>query len=315
MKESFSARGLAATDAYGNAPSKLQRLQRVAVAVDIHDSLDSALHFAWHIAQKVGATLEVVYVMDDIFGGYTPFTNALIPAFKDSIQIELEGFIRKNLSVLDVHFDSNMLDTPSSQDRPALLPKVIYGFPDIALEVYSKELDLLIVGTSGQGAIGKKLFGSISAELSKRAHCPVLLVPPDAAFRGLQNVLYASNFDSLSTLRIQQAIAFAQHFNGQLHFVHVGQSIEKEAPLERFLFESHYREAHPTQPFLFTKMLSDDVTGALYEYAFYHQIELLVFVTHQRSFWDNILHRSVTGKAALTSELPILVIHGDGDTL
>lgn len=311
MEERFSDAGSASTHGTGNDPGKLHRLQRVAVAVDIHDDMDSALQFAWHVAQKAGATLEVVYAMDDIFSGYTPFTSALIPAFKDSIQIELDAFIRKSMAALAIGFDSNVLDGPHT--KPLLVSKVIYGFPDIALEAYSKELDLLIVGTSGRGAIGKKLFGSISSEVSKHAHCPVLLVPPDAAFRGLQNVLYASNFDSLGTLRIQQAVSFTRHFDSQLHFVHVSQSNEKEASLERILFESHYRDAHPTQPFLFTKMLSDDITGALYEYAFYHQIELLVFVTHQRSFWDNILHRSITGKAALTSELPILVIHGDGD--
>ncbi len=292
----------------------LHRLQRIAVAVDIRADLDSALHFAWHIAQKTGAKLEVVYAMDDIFGGYTPRTSE-VTALQDAVQIELNHFVRKAMSTIGVAFEPPAPDALPSEKTSALTSKVVYGFPDIALETYSKEVELLVLGTTGQGALAKKLFGSISAAVSKRAHCPVLLVPPDAVFRGLQNVLYASNFESLSPLRIQQTISFARHFEGQLHFVHVGQSVEKDAEVERKLFESSYREAHPKQPFLFTRMLSDDVTGALYEYAFYHQIELLVFVTHQRGFWENILHRSVTGKAALSSELPMLVIHSDGETL
>jgi nucleotide-binding universal stress UspA family protein len=51
----------------------------------------------------------------------------------------------------------------------------------------------------------------------------------------------------------------------------------------------------------------------LYEYAFYHRIDLIVFVTHHRKFWENILHKSVTNSALLTSDLPILVIHSDDD--
>jgi nucleotide-binding universal stress UspA family protein len=62
-------------------------------------------------------------------------------------------------------------------------------------------------------------------------------------------------------------------------------------------------------------MVSDDIVGALYEYAFYHQIDLMVFVTHHRSFWDNILHKSVTNEVLASSDIPILVIHSDDDML
>jgi hypothetical protein len=61
--------------------------------------------------------------------------------------------------------------------------------------------------------------------------------------------------------------------------------------------------------------VSDDIVGALYEYAFYHRIDLLIFVTHQRAFWDNLLHKSVVNEAIASSDLPILVMHSDDDML
>jgi nucleotide-binding universal stress UspA family protein len=62
-------------------------------------------------------------------------------------------------------------------------------------------------------------------------------------------------------------------------------------------------------------MVSENVVEALYEYAFYHRIDLLVFVTHHRSFWDNILHKSITNEVLASSDLPLLVIHSDDDML
>jgi Universal stress protein UspA and related nucleotide-binding proteins len=59
--------------------------------------------------------------------------------------------------------------------------------------------------------------------------------------------------------------------------------------------------------------VSDDVVGALYEYSFYHRIQLLVFVTHHRNIWDNLLHKSVTQEVLMSSDLPVLVMHSDGD--
>ncbi len=298
--------------------SKLHRLHKIAVAVDISAGSDSALRFAWHIAQQVGADLEVVYAMDSIFEGHTPSASGFLSSYQHTMQLELDAFVRETMAKLGVQYEPPKPGAPGQpqpQASPSLRSKVVYGFPDTALEECSNHVDLLVLGTTGRGIVGQKLFGSVSTEVSQRAHCPVLLVPPDAEFGGLKNMLYASNFDSLSTLRIQQAVSFARHFEAQVHFVHVGPGGEKGAELERKLFESSYRESHPDQPFVFSKMVSHDVTGAIYEYAFYHHIELLVFVTHQRSFWEGILHHSVTHEATVSTDLPMLVIHSDDDML
>ena len=299
--------------------SKLHRLRSIAVAVDISAGSDSALRFAWHIAQKVGASLEVVYAMDSIFVGHTPSASGFLSGYQHTMQVELDTFIQDTMSRIGVHYQPPTPGAPG-QPQPKTLPdihsKVIYGFPDAALEECSLQVDLLVLGTTGRGNLGKKLFGSVSMEVSQRAHCPVLLVPPDAEFRGLQQVLYASHFDSLSTLRIQQAVSFARHFDGQLHFVHVGRGSEKGLSVERKLFEASYRESHSEQPFLFSNLVGDNVMGALYDYSLFHRIELLVFVTHQRSAWENILHRSITREAAVSTDyLPVLIIHSDDDML
>ncbi len=298
--------------------SKLHRLTSIAVAVDISAGSDSALRFAWQIAQKTRAMVEVVYVMDSIFEGQAPSGSGFLSGYKHTMQVELDVFIRDTMARIGVKYEPPIAGAPgipTAQNAPAIRSKVIYGFADAALEECSRNADLLVLGTTGRGAIGKKLFGSVSTEVSKRSHCPVLLVPPYAEFQGLKQVLYASNYDSLNTLRIQQAISFTDHFDGQVHFVHVGPGAEKSAAIQHESFESSYRKSHPVQPFIFAKMVSDDVLGSLYEYAFYHHIEMMVFVTHQRNAWENIMHHSITREAAASTDLPILIIHSDDDML
>jgi nucleotide-binding universal stress UspA family protein len=114
-------------------------------------------------------------------------------------------------------------------------------------------------------------------------------------------------------LSVQQAVSFARRFDGQIHFVHAGPGGEEGLERQRKIFEAEYGSVNPDRPFIFNKMVSEDITGALYEYAFYHRTDLLVFVTHHRKFWENILHKSVTNSALLTSDLPVLVIHSDDD--
>lgn len=293
---------------------KLHRLQRIGVAIDAHAGIESALHFAWHIAQQTGASIEVVHVEDELFGGYMPFAPDLPPAFQDSVQLTLDIFVREALDMLGVRFDLHRAGEGSeAAGVPAVSTRVLTGAPAGTLAAYAESVDLLVLNTTDRSILEQKLFGAVSVSVAKHAHAPVLLIPPDAVFRGFKNVLYASNSESLIPSGIFDTIAFARQFDSQLHFVHVGSEHEKEAVRERALFETIYTEAQLEQPFIFSKMLSGNVTKALYEYAFYHRIELLVFMTHQRSFWENLLHHSVTGQAAVNSEVPLLIIHSDSD--
>ena len=296
--------------------SKLFRLRRIGVPVDISPVSANALRFGWHIADYLGAQLEVVYAMDSIFEGSKPSASGFLSGYQATMKTELDAFIAESLGELGVSYipPEKYAGVPMDtlRTRP-VVSRVIYGAPDVALESYSREVDLIIMGTTGSGNLGKRFFGSVSAEVSKSAHCPVLFIPREAEFRGFTNLLYASDFDSLNSLSVQQAVSFARRFDGQIHFVHVGAGGEEGLERQRKVFEAEYGASTADRPFIFNKMVSEDITGALYEYAFYHRIDLMVFVTHHRKFWENILHKSVTNSALLTSDLPVLVIHSDGD--
>jgi nucleotide-binding universal stress UspA family protein len=301
--------------------SKLFRLRTISVPVDMSPVAANSLRFSWKIAKTLGINLEVVFAMDSIFEGGVPSASGFLSGYQTTMKTELDVFIGESLKELGVDYQVPLKyppladDTTVSKGWPDIRSKVIYGAPDLALSNYSKEADLIVMGTTGHGNIGKKFFGSVSIEVSKNSHCPVIFVPKEAEFRGFQHIVYASDFDSLKTLSIRQAVSFAKRFDGQIHFVHVGPGGEKGLESQRKIFEADYGESTLEHPFIFSKMVSEDIAGALYEYSFYHHIDLLVFVTHQRTFWENILHKSITNVALLSSDLPVLVIHADDDIL
>lgn len=300
--------------------SKLFHLRSLSVAVDMSEVSSNALAFAWNIAKRMDSNLEIVYAMDSIFEGTVPSASGFLSSYTQTMHSELDSFIRETMRPLDVSYDppSRYGEGPGEPEKvkaeqPHITSKVIYGAPDVALIEYSRKTDLLVMGATGRGGIGKKLFGSVSIEVSRSAHCPVLFVSKEAEFRGFEQVLYASDFDSLNPLSVQQTISFAKRFDAQIHFVHVGPGGEKDLETQRERFEESFAESGYSKPFIFSKMVSDNIVGALYEYAFYHRIDLLVFVTHHRAFWDNILHKSVTNEVLASSDIPILVIHSDDD--
>ena len=300
--------------------SKLFQLRCISVPVDLSEVSANALVFAWKIAEKMHSKLEIVYAMDSIFEGSEPSPSGFLSSYTKTMQTELDAFIRETMKTIGVDYEPPV-QLPGAPGefaapenvQPHIASKVIHGAPDIAISAYSRQTDLLVMGTTGRGGLGKKIFGSVSLEVSKIAHCPVLFVPRASEFRGFENVVYASDFESLNALSVQQAVSFTARFDGQIHFVHVGPGGEKNLETQIQHFESIFSAAGSGKPFLFRKMVSSDIVPALSEYSFYHRIDLLVFTTHQRDFWDNILHKSVTDEVLMNTERPILVIHSDDD--
>ncbi|MDX2135108.1 MAG: universal stress protein [Saprospiraceae bacterium] len=297
--------------------SKLFKLRRMVVPVDMSQASENALIYACKLAHLFQASVEVVYCMDSIFEGSVPSPSGVLANYKNTMQEELDHFVQQVA-------DREKLDCPTTtvgngHQEPGntvagIRTRIAFGFPEDVLIDLSRNTDMMVMGTLGKGNISRKLFGSVSVSVSKHAHCPVLLVPPQSQFRGFSDILYASNFESLEALTIKQTVAFARRFNSQLHFVHVGRPGEEGVDLEKKLFEINYIYADPEMPFLFSKVTGEDVVESLHEYAFHHHIGLFVFVTHHRSFWDNLLHHSISKDMLLHTGIPVLIIHSDSDS-
>jgi len=73
--------------------------------------------------------------------------------------------------------------TLSTPTRDHVERLAISGDPakELARAAADRKATLLVVGSRGRGAVRAALLGSVSAEVTRRSHCPVLIVPPGAA--------------------------------------------------------------------------------------------------------------------------------------
>src|SRR5690606_8491476 len=57
-----------------------------------------------------------------------------------------------------------------------------------------QQADLVIMGITGRSPIGQTFIGSNTLKMVERKVCPVLIIPPDANYRDVKNVLLTSDF-------------------------------------------------------------------------------------------------------------------------
>lgn len=295
-------------DLYG---AKLYRLKRITVPVDMSGDASNAVRYAYAFAQATGASMEVLHVLDQVFKEGIPGGTGFYAQYRQAVEQELAAFVGKHLNL-----PVTTPGTPGQGDtKPALTQIIDYGYPDRVIVSHSILSDLIIMSVTGSGATANNIFGSVSASVLKEANCPVLFVPQHTFFTGINRILYASNFESLQPKIIKQVVHFGKKFNSELFFAHVGPPNFEPADFEAKLLDMENGSQVPDVPFNYQQIYGDNISEALYDFALEKRIDLIVFVTHHRSFWEQLIHKSVTINALKNAQWPMLVLHTDADTL
>jgi nucleotide-binding universal stress UspA family protein len=74
-----------------------------------------------------------------------------------------------------------VLSAVDSGDRPpAVTVHAMSGLPAAELIQASRDAELVVVGSRGAGRLRRLVMGSVSAEVSQRACCPVVVIPAEA---------------------------------------------------------------------------------------------------------------------------------------
>lgn len=274
-------------------------MKKILVPTDFSETAAGAFQYAQHIAHLFGASIQVVHV-------YHPSFDPSVPTFtgdQELISIKKES--------LESFVTEYRLPIADESPRVDISFDVTVGFAVDELVHLSKlsEYDFIIMGATGEHGVADKLFGSISASVSRKAYCPVLLVPDGVSFGSIERILYASDFDSVEDDMIEELFEFAAPFQAGVHFVHVSEGKSEEKALREEIFEEVFDQKTAIPSFQTATVYSEEPAEGLSEYALNNKIDLIAIVTHRRSFWGNLIHRSTTRKLAFNTTVPMMVLH------
>src|SRR5580765_7432542 len=143
-------------------------LKKVLVATDFSEPSDAALAYGRELARSFGAQLVALHVVDDLL---TRAVGGDGFVFVDSeLQTNVEAAAQKQINELF-----------SDEDRTLLRAHgvtVTSNAPAFAIVQYGKshDVDLIVMGTHGRGAMAHLLLGSVAERVVRIAPCPVLTV-------------------------------------------------------------------------------------------------------------------------------------------
>jgi nucleotide-binding universal stress UspA family protein len=140
-----------------------------AAYVDTEEGRE-ALQAAYALADRAGAALRVLAVVKGDVGMYAAIEPDL-PAEPGKSLGDVEGE-----HLLRIERDVRVLVAALGGDVPVDIDTFVGDPADTLIEV-SRNLDALVCGSRGNGAVRSALLGSVSRRVTAEAHCPVIVLP------------------------------------------------------------------------------------------------------------------------------------------
>ncbi len=181
---------------------------------------------------------------------------------------------------------------------------------NIARLAHTIRATLITMGITGKSAIQAAVFGSNTLKLIDRNLYPVMIVPPDAVYKGISNVAFASDFKNVEATTPSALItSVLEIFNPKLHVVHVNKDVYVSLPAEIQEEKNKLREMFSRFNTEFYFITMNDFFEALDNFVKDYSIDVIITIPRHQTNTTSIFKATHTKRLVYHSHIPILAAH------
>lgn len=240
-------------------------------------------------------------------------------------QVELVLLYVTQLATPDINFPASFVDEvmtmqiKESNERLQALAKEITdtynisvsyrteigGVAGMIAEVCEEELvGLVVMGTHGASGFFDKWLGSTTASVLGKIDCPLWVIPQGATAKPIQNVAIATDYKINDVPFVNTLLTFWNDTALHFHFLHVLKNEEDTLDTGNF-----HPEFLPSFAFDLHEVNGEDEVAAISSFVQHHPIDALVVSHHHRTFFEELIHKSVAKELIFNSKIPVLIFH------
>lgn len=271
---------------------------KIVVPTDFSETSKNAALFAIRMAEDIPGSKLVLYnTFDKVVAG------------SDGTPLSSDNDTRKLISVMALENLKTQLNATNWVDITVLAEEGAF-INNLESLVRREQIDMVVMGINGATRMEQVMIGSTTLGTINQSFAPVMIIPPDAKYKKIRTVIYASDMkDVETTTPVEQLKKVLDIFNPKLlvanvnieHYVEPTDDIKLErAKLDQILegYEPDYA---------FIRLF--DFTEAINQFAEDRDADLIITVPRKHSFLSKLFTTSHTKKLAYHSHIPVLAIH------
>lgn len=260
-------------------------MHRVIIPVDFSDTALNAARFVAHMLAGKKDALAILY-----HNYKDPQDREMCQNYLESLKMELHHKGDINVECV-IEMGDDLIDNLSRLAQ-------------------TSRATLIAMGITGRTAMGQKLIGSNTLKMVDKSLIPVMIIPSDANYTGINNVAFASDFkDVHKTTPAAFITSVLEMFNPRLHIVNVDPdhyvSITDACRIEKEKMQQMFAPYNPE--FYFIGM--NDFFDAMDNFVRDYNIDMLVTVPRFHGNSSNLFKSTHTKRLAYHSNIPLMAAH------
>ena len=287
---------------------------RILLPIDFSDYSRKAADFAIDLAQKVGAEITVFHTFYDPMLNTLPFPDTFMyNVDTEELVLEIQEKAEEGMAEFKKYIEDKNAEL--GDNKVDIKFEMTKGIAEEEIVSFSKEYEpwLIIMGTRGKDRKSIDLIGSVTAEVIDMSKYPVLVIPEDFDYKGLEkinNVLYTTSFDEADFKALDILEKFLRPWNVKIICVHVEAKDHPKWDEVRMAGLNEYmKKTYRDTDVVCDLIESDDFLEGIEAYVKEHKIDFISITTKRRSFISRMFNPSVAKKMLFHSTTPMLVFH------
>ena len=183
----------------------MQQLETVVVTTDGSDGALAGARRALELAERFGATLHVLSVVDTS-------DPVVVDSLQGRVVESLETEAHDAIAAVETHIED-------ATATPTVTTAVRRGVPHEAIRAYAAQqaADVIVMGTTGQSGLDRLLLGSTTERVLRTTTRPLLAVPPEAGEPAVDRILLPTDGSEGSDIAVDWGVWLASELDSMVH--------------------------------------------------------------------------------------------------
>jgi nucleotide-binding universal stress UspA family protein len=232
---------------------------------------------------------------------------------------------RADVTLILYHYHAHGEETATSESYLSSLKEELAGqcpnidtfqesgdnfIDSLAAYAHIKGTYMIVMGLTGKTPLAQRFSGSNTLKMAEKDVCPVLVVPPDAAYKSISNVLIASEMKYVEETPVLVAVKrVLADFKPALHVLNVDSthyiSLTTAFKEERDKMEELLAEFKPE--FYFMRLY--DFHESINLFVEDKNIDMIIIGPKHHSFYERLFKTQHTKTLLYQSKVPVLAVH------
>jgi nucleotide-binding universal stress UspA family protein len=278
-------------------------MKKILVPTDFSTCANNAVDFAVQSAKILPVEVTLLHAFElkgNVYTDYMGVNKEFNQSLLDDVHIKLAELKKLIEETEGVIVSTHVAVTP-------LIDAVLQATEEL-------DIDLVVMGTLGAGAIKEKLWGSKTASIIGKTKVPLMVIPFYYEWKKPEKLLLSTNHFEKEPAILDFVFELADLYMTQVHVAVMTDEDDDKA--ETFLehtrktpqYEKMLKEQYSEGTLTVTQIYGKEFDETLQKHIDNNEIDIVAMVTYQRSFWDRLFNPSKAKHMSYHTKIPLLVI-------